>query len=157
MQDSRRPSINESPERTLKTLLKEVVSSLEVPKQLPMCMTSYLISRDGSCGLVWDEMSKEQGLLRSNLSSQEINGLVTNPFVEVRHIIYLMYRCSWHDGLLHPACSIQWKSIARRSPGATWRNLRVMQPLLHQSSPLASLASSNHQCPQLSSTTMGTS
>ena len=79
--------MNESPERTLKTLLKEVVSSLEEPKRLPMCTTSYLISRDGSCGLVWDEMSKEQGLLRSNLSSQEINGLVTNPFVEVRHII----------------------------------------------------------------------
>ena len=81
MQDS---GGTEAPEGTLKTLLKEVASGLEAPKHLPMCTTSYLISLDGSSGLVWDEMSKEQGFLRSTPSSQEADGLVTNPFVEVR-------------------------------------------------------------------------
>ena len=86
MQDSGGPSMIESPEGTLKTLLKEVASSLETPKLLPMCKTSYLISCDASSGLVWDELSKERACLHSNLSTLEIDGLVTNPFVEVRHI-----------------------------------------------------------------------
>ena len=73
----------ESPEGTLKTLLKEVSSSLATPKLLPVCTTSYLISLDGSSGLVWDELSKEQACLHSTLSTLEI---ATNPFVEVRHI-----------------------------------------------------------------------
>ena len=87
MQDSGRSSMIESPEGTLKTLLKEVSSSLATPKLLPVCTTSYLISLDGSSGLVWDELSKEQACLHSTLSTLEIDGLVTNPFVEVRHTI----------------------------------------------------------------------
>ena len=74
----------------LKTRLLDIVTKLTTSsssRHLPAATTSYLMSTEGGCGLLFNKMSGEQALQQSSyLQPPEIEQLGLDVFNEVRHL-----------------------------------------------------------------------
>ena len=85
----------------LKIRLMDIATKLTTSSSsshLPACTTSYLMSTEGGCGLVFNKMSGEQALQKSSyLQPPEIEQIGLDVFNEVRHLIsstFLSLYCS---------------------------------------------------------------
>ena len=86
----------------LKTRLMDIATKLTTSsssRNLTACTTSYLMSTEGGCGLVFNKMSGEQALQESSyLQPQEIEEIGLDVFDKVKHLdnlpsSYSYYTC----------------------------------------------------------------